>query len=670
MMKPFRINASRLLTVGFMLCGAVGARAQTVDLFYEYFPLGPGLVPMGRSTDVDTARYAGPLQIRPAQDAARTVDDCFIDSLGVVILAESGEPRSLQAGDTLAIPFQPDNMAIVSGSDLHVQAPLETVFTGGAVHLALERGNQIRYSLRNAHLNAYHHFSQVIAWAKKQDHSRCFDREFVKIQIDYAGNNPGTRFNCNVEPQVFELYRPMGAALYSDVIYHEYGHFIHNNSVTKYFFRDKVLRGTVSAGISEALCDATAYTLNATRDSTYLLAEGYPEITIDFRGITRMNDQMQDELRDVFVAMLVRLRRTVGAAHFDPLLMRMMAESKIFVNRRIEKYGALQTRNYSLLLTDMAQWLYRADWNLYGMAYEATITDILYDMHLIPPGIPALRVESLCDSIDAASEHGERRAVLRFPVIPGASHFVLHWKFYDLGWADARNVHGFVPTRQLLIKRLSERALLQSERLYVDEFYDNGVYDAYMHMYQIVEDPRDVLFRDDPDQNYYRNPWVEIVSQSIEAGEQVITLHFPPWWGDAALHEFKLGAVWEGSKEPGWSVLCPCLLQGGGVELSAVHTDAGHGPERIDLHPNYPNPFNPETTLQYTLNRSAYVLLCVYDMRGRLVRRLAQGRQAQGLHEACWDGKRSDGTAASSGMYVARLRVGQTVRQIKMLLLR
>ncbi len=58
------------------------------------------------------------------------------------------------------------------------------------------------------------------------------------------------------------------------------------------------------------------------------------------------------------------------------------------------------------------------------------------------------------------------------------------------------------------------------------------------------------------------------------------------------------------------------------------------------LHLNYPNPFNPQTTIRYELPAALPVDLQVYDLRGRLVRTLASGRiERAGEHRIQWDGR-------------------------------
>lgn len=99
--------------------------------------------------------------------------------------------------------------------------------------------------------------------------------------------------------------------------------------------------------------------------------------------------------------------------------------------------------------------------------------------------------------------------------------------------------------------------------------------------------------------------------------------------------------------------------------------DAGStGPEGFVLHANYPNPFNPSTTIHFHLDRSYSIGLFVYDMRGRQVRQLQSGRVQAGVTETQWDGRDDAGRQVSSGIYLLQLRCGQTVRTQKMTLLR
>ena len=78
--------------------------------------------------------------------------------------------------------------------------------------------------------------------------------------------------------------------------------------------------------------------------------------------------------------------------------------------------------------------------------------------------------------------------------------------------------------------------------------------------------------------------------------------------------------------------------------------------KRTALFQNFPNPFNPETWIPYTLADDADVRVRIYDVQGMLVRRLDIGRQQGGRYlnrqtAAYWDGKDQSGASVASGVY-------------------
>ncbi len=76
----------------------------------------------------------------------------------------------------------------------------------------------------------------------------------------------------------------------------------------------------------------------------------------------------------------------------------------------------------------------------------------------------------------------------------------------------------------------------------------------------------------------------------------------------------------------------------------------------IGSHRNVPNPFNPQTTIQYDLSRQATVTLSIFDLAGHLVRTLVEGEEKPaGSHAATWTGRNSYGQSMPSGTYVYRL---------------
>jgi len=81
-------------------------------------------------------------------------------------------------------------------------------------------------------------------------------------------------------------------------------------------------------------------------------------------------------------------------------------------------------------------------------------------------------------------------------------------------------------------------------------------------------------------------------------------------------------------------------------------------PEKVTLLPNYPNPFNAETTIEYGLPDPADVSLLIFNVRGQVVRRIVNGFQPAGFVKTRWDGRDEVGQGVSSGIYFVQLRIG------------
>jgi hypothetical protein len=93
-------------------------------------------------------------------------------------------------------------------------------------------------------------------------------------------------------------------------------------------------------------------------------------------------------------------------------------------------------------------------------------------------------------------------------------------------------------------------------------------------------------------------------------------------------------------------------------------------PERaaLQLQQNQPNPFNPITTIQYSLSKDTEIQLAVYDLAGRHVRTLISEHVAQGDHVISWDGRDGRGREVPSGVYMYRLTGDGSTQVRKMVL--
>ncbi|OGJ86730.1 MAG: hypothetical protein A2268_13550 [Candidatus Raymondbacteria bacterium RifOxyA12_full_50_37] len=101
---------------------------------------------------------------------------------------------------------------------------------------------------------------------------------------------------------------------------------------------------------------------------------------------------------------------------------------------------------------------------------------------------------------------------------------------------------------------------------------------------------------------------------------------------------------------PGNSVLFLTGQEGtGALDISAANSKA------LFLFQNTPNPFNPATTIRYSIPIHSFVTLKVYDLRGAVIRTLFKGAVNKGIHTFSWDGTDRSGMASGSGIYIIRL---------------
>jgi hypothetical protein len=83
-----------------------------------------------------------------------------------------------------------------------------------------------------------------------------------------------------------------------------------------------------------------------------------------------------------------------------------------------------------------------------------------------------------------------------------------------------------------------------------------------------------------------------------------------------------------------------------------------------------PNPFNPQTTIAFSLTRKQSVRLKVVDVAGRIVRTLWDGGLDAGTHRMVWDGRDGRGSRVASGVYLSVLKAEEGTRTGKMVLVK
>ena len=88
------------------------------------------------------------------------------------------------------------------------------------------------------------------------------------------------------------------------------------------------------------------------------------------------------------------------------------------------------------------------------------------------------------------------------------------------------------------------------------------------------------------------------------------------------------------------------------------------------LFPNYPNPFNPVTTINYDLSKSARVNISIYNLLGQNIKVIENKFQQTGSYSVQWDGKDEHGISLTSGVYICRLQAEEFSQSIKIMLVK
>jgi hypothetical protein len=107
------------------------------------------------------------------------------------------------------------------------------------------------------------------------------------------------------------------------------------------------------------------------------------------------------------------------------------------------------------------------------------------------------------------------------------------------------------------------------------------------------------------------------------------------------------------------------------VKFAPTATGIYDSPHRYELVVNsYPNPFNPATTITYSVPSGGVVDLRIYDVQGRMVKKLVNKATTGGEHFETWDGRDGSGIPTASGVYFVRLECNGQAQTRKIVLLK
>jgi hypothetical protein len=109
---------------------------------------------------------------------------------------------------------------------------------------------------------------------------------------------------------------------------------------------------------------------------------------------------------------------------------------------------------------------------------------------------------------------------------------------------------------------------------------------------------------------------------------------------------YNVAAIYDGGWESDWS---------DDAWVPVTETNNILIPVRTELSGNYPNPFNPETTIKFSLKEDSDVNIKIYNIKGSVVRTLVDGEMSTAYHEVVWDGKDNAGRSVSSGLYFYKM---------------
>ena len=165
-------------------------------------------------------------------------------------------------------------------------------------------------------------------------------------------------------------------------------------------------------------------------------------------------------------------------------------------------------------------------------------------------------------------------------------------------------------------------------------------------------------------------------TNDLSAAEQITLLIVPANSSHGASYEFIDREIQSGTTYYYWlqsmemdgssdfhGPVSVTVNEGGNITPPAIITETR-------LLNAYPNPFNPTTTLCYTLKERGQVKIEIYNVRGQLIRSFMPAPQDKGYYQIIWDGKDLNGTQASSGAYYVRMTCGKYVSSQRIVLMK
>ena len=106
------------------------------------------------------------------------------------------------------------------------------------------------------------------------------------------------------------------------------------------------------------------------------------------------------------------------------------------------------------------------------------------------------------------------------------------------------------------------------------------------------------------------------------------------------------------------------------IQNTLINGHSDNSPTTFVLYNNYPNPFNPITTLRYDIPKDSFISITVYDMLGNVVNNLVNTNQSSGYKSVKWNATNNQGQPVSAGVYLYSIEAGEFRHTKKMILLK
>jgi hypothetical protein len=218
----------------------------------------------------------------------------------------------------------------------------------------------------------------------------------------------------------------------------------------------------------------------------------------------------------------------------------------------------------------------------------------------------------------------------------------------DLEWHDNPEIRSPGPGVSLFFKMENESMELTSDIRSLDQ--ELKVWDAYV--------------RSDTDSEVDLT-WSIVQDPSSDMDIRLVDLNTRKVLDLRSEEQFSLGVI-----DPRYDRRVK-IIAGEESEVAARISDVlSMIPEELSISGNYPNPFNPSTTIRYGLPEPRNVRMTVVNIMGQEIAELVSGWQDMGRYEVVWNGQSGDGGSLSSGIYFVIINDGKNLRSHKVMLLK